>query len=143
MVNGQLRLNYQILPNLNIQGRAALRQKTILQEMKVPKTYMNYGDSREGDYKVWNDRQTNVDADVLATYTQDLTPDILFTLNAGTSVFYRNYRQEYQSTDGLIVPFVYSIKTHKVLPLPMPTEMKNQSVVFMDQSTLIFTNMPI
>lgn len=110
VVNGQLRLNYQILPNLNIQGRAALRQKTILQEMKVPKTYMNYGDSREGDYKVWNDRQTNVDADVLATYTQDLTPDILFTLNAGTSVFYRNYRQEYQSTDGLIVPFVYSIK---------------------------------
>ena len=110
VVNGQLRLNYQILPNLNIQGRAALRQKTILQEMKVPKTYMNYGDSREGDYKVWNDRQTNVDADVLATYTQDLTPDILFTLNAGTSVFCRNYRQEYQSTDGLIVPFVYSIK---------------------------------
>lgn len=110
VVNGQLRLNYQILANLNIQGRAALRQKTILQEMKVPKTYMNYGDSREGDYKVWNDRQTNVDADVLATYTQDLTPDILFTLNAGTSVFYRNYRQEYQSTDGLIVPFVYSIK---------------------------------
>ena len=46
VVNGQLRLNYQILPNLNIQGRAALRQKTILQEMKVPKTYMNYGDSR-------------------------------------------------------------------------------------------------
>lgn len=34
---------------------------------------MNYGDSREGDYKVWNDHQTNVDADVLATYTQDLT----------------------------------------------------------------------
>lgn len=77
VVNGQLRLNYQLLPNLNIQGRAALRQKTILQEMKVPKTYMNYGDSREGDYKVWNDHQTNVDADVLATYTQDLTPDIL------------------------------------------------------------------
>ena len=71
---------------------------------------MNYGDSREGDYKVWNDHQTNVDADILATYTQDLTPDILFTLNAGSSVFYRNYRQEYQSTDGLIVPFVYSIK---------------------------------
>lgn len=110
VVNGQLRLNYQLLPNLNIQGRAALRQKTILQEMKVPKTYMNYGDSREGDYKVWNDHQTNVDADILATYTQDLTPDILFTLNAGSSVFYRNYRQEYQSTDGLIVPFVYSIK---------------------------------
>ena len=48
-------------------------------------------------------------ADILATYTQDLTQDILFTLNAGTSVFYRRYRMDYQSTDGLIVPFVYSI----------------------------------
>lgn len=110
VVNGQLRLNYQILPNLNIQGRVAMRQNTTLQEMKVPKTYMNYGDSREGDYKVWNNRQTNVDADLLATYTKDLTSDILFTLNAGTSMFYREYRQDYQSSDGLIVPFVYSIK---------------------------------
>lgn len=110
VVNGQLRLNYQILPNLNIQGRSAIRQKSTLQEMKVPKSYMNYGDSREGDYKVWNSRQTNVDADLLATYTHDLPANILFTLNAGTSLFYRTYRQDYQSTDGLIVPFVYSIK---------------------------------
>ena len=110
VVNGQLCLNYQLMPNFNIQGRAAMRQQTALQEMKVPKTYMNYGDSRAGDYKVWNNRQTNVDADLLATYTRDLTSDILFTLNAGTSMFYRNYRQEYQSTDGLIVPYVYSIK---------------------------------
>ncbi|MDR2915012.1 MAG: SusC/RagA family TonB-linked outer membrane protein [Tannerella sp.] len=109
VVNGQLRLNYQLLPNLNLQGRAAVREKTTLQEMKVPKTYMNYGDSREGDYKVWNYHQTNVDADFLANYTQSLTADILFTLNAGTSVFYRRYRKEYQSSDGLVVPYVYSI----------------------------------
>lgn len=110
VMNGQLRLNYQILPNLNIQGRAAVREKTTLQEMKVPKTYMNYGDSREGDYKVWNYRQTNVDADLLVNYTTSLTSDILFTVNAGTSMFYRNYRMDHQATDGLIVPDVYSIK---------------------------------
>jgi hypothetical protein len=109
VTNAQLRLNYQILPNLNIQGRAAMRERTTLDEMQVPKTYMNYGDSRAGDYKVWNYHQTNVDADALLNYTQSLTRDILFTLNAGTSIFYRRYRQEYQSTDGLIVPYVYSI----------------------------------
>ena len=109
VTNGQLRLNYQLLPNMNIQGRAAVRERTTLQEMKVPKTYMNYGDSREGDYKVWNYHQTNFDADVLANYTQSLTSDILFTLNAGTSMFYRKYRNEYQSSDGLVVPYVYSI----------------------------------
>lgn len=110
VINGQLRLNYQISPNLTLQGRSGIRQKSILQEMQVPKTYMNYGDSREGDYKVWNSRQTNVDADVLATYSQNLPANILLTVNAGSSLFYRTYRQEYQSTDGLIVPFVYSIK---------------------------------
>ncbi|MEG0462978.1 SusC/RagA family TonB-linked outer membrane protein [Bacteroides sp.] len=109
VVNGQLRLNYQLSPKLNLQGRASLRNRTTLQEMTVPKSYMNYGDSREGDYKVWNRHQNNVDADLLATYTENLTPNILFTLNAGSSLFYRNYREEYQSTDGLIVPFVYSI----------------------------------
>ncbi len=109
VTRGQLRLNYQLLPNLNIQGRAAARNRTTLEDMKVPKSYMNYGDSREGDYKVWNTHQTNVDADLLATYTENITPDIQFTLNAGTSMFYRTYRQEYQSTDGLIVPYVYSI----------------------------------
>lgn len=109
VTNAQLRLNYQILPNLNLQGRAAVRERTTLDEMKVPKTYMNYGDSRAGDYKVWNTHQTNVDTDILVNFTQSLTQDILFTLNAGGSMFYRRYRQEYQSTDGLIVPYVYSI----------------------------------
>ncbi len=110
VINGKLRLNYQLLPNLNIQGRAAINQKSILQEMKVPKTYMNYGDSRLGDYKVSNEHISNVDADVLVAYTQDISTHILLSLNMGSSVFYRNYRREYQSTDGLIVPFVYSIK---------------------------------
>lgn len=110
VVNGQLRLNYQLLPNLNFQGRAAVREKTTLQEMEVPKTYMNYGDSRAGDYKVWNIHQTNVDADILAGYTEGITSDILLTINAGGSLFYRKYRQESQFTDGLIVPYVYSIK---------------------------------
>ncbi len=109
VVNGQIRLNYQIIPNLNIQARAALRERVNLQEMKVPKTYMNYGDSRAGDYKVWNSSQSNFDSDLLATYTQDISRNILMTFNAGASVFYRKYRQEFQSTDGLIVPFVYSI----------------------------------
>lgn len=36
--------------------------------------------------------------------------DINLTVNAGGSVFYRRYRNDYASTDGLNVPGIYSLK---------------------------------
>lgn len=110
VTTGQLRLNYQILPELSVMGRASLRSQRNLTENKIPKSYLNYGDSREGAYKVWNVSQDNVDADVLLTYTKSFLDDINVTVNAGGSVFYRNYRNDYASTDGLNVPGIYSLK---------------------------------
>lgn len=110
VTTGQLRLNYQLLPELSFMGRASLRSKRTLTENMIPKSYMNYGDSREGDYKVWNVSQDNVDADVLATYTKSFLDDINLTVNAGGSIFYRRYRNDYASTDGLNVPGIYSLR---------------------------------
>ncbi len=109
VVTGQLRLNYQILPSLSIMGRASMRQQSINDEHKSPKSYMNYGDSRAGDYKVWNTSQNNIDADILATYTKYLLNDVNMTVNAGASMFHRNYRNDYESTDGLNVPGIYNL----------------------------------
>lgn len=108
-LNGLMRLSWQVTPDLTLQARANGRQMTTFEDMKSPKSYMNYGDSRNGDYKTWNRSQVNVDADFLATYNKRLSTQIDLTVNAGASNFYRNYRQQYQSTDGLIVPFVYSV----------------------------------
>jgi TonB-linked SusC/RagA family outer membrane protein len=104
-----LSLNYEISPGLNVMGRASLRENDNLRQNMIPKSYMNYGDSREGDYKVWNTRQMNVDADVLVTYKKELFSDIRLTVNAGSSIFCRRYRNDYQSTDGLTVPGIYSM----------------------------------
>lgn len=109
VLTGQLRLNYQILPELSIMGRASLRSNRNLTENKTPKSYLNYSDSREGGYKVWNVSQDNVDADILLTYTKSFLSDINFTVNAGSSIFYRRYRNDYASTDGLNVPGIYSL----------------------------------
>lgn len=109
VTTGQVRLNYQLLPGLSLMGRASLRSNRNLQENMIPKSYMNYGDSREGDYKVWNISQDNVDADALVTYTKNFLSDINLTTNLGSSLFYRNYRNDYASTDGLNVPGVYSL----------------------------------
>lgn len=108
-VDGLMRLAWTAAPGLTLQARANLRSTNLFEDMQSPKSYMNYGDSRNGDYKNWNSSQTNFDADFLATYTKALNDKIAFTLNGGASKFARNYRQQYQSTDGIIVPYVYSL----------------------------------
>jgi TonB-linked SusC/RagA family outer membrane protein len=109
MMDGKTRLNWQILPNLSIQGRLALHQIKSYENMQSPKSYMNYGDSRNGDFKIWNRGSQNFDADALISYFQPVTPNINLSANAGASVFNRRTQEEYESTDGLIVPFLYSL----------------------------------
>jgi TonB-linked SusC/RagA family outer membrane protein len=108
-VDGLMRLAWTVTPGLTLQARANLRNTNLFEDMQSPKSYMNYGDSRNGDYKNWNNHQSNFDADFLATYTKSLNDKIAFTLNGGASKFARTYKQQYQSTDGIIVPFVYSL----------------------------------
>lgn len=109
ILDGKLRLNWQVLPNLGIQGRAAMHQVGSYEDLQTPKSYMNYGDSRVGDFKTWNKTQRNIDADVLASYFQPITSKINLSANVGASIFNRYYQEEYQSTDGLIVPALYNM----------------------------------
>lgn len=109
LINAQMVLKYNIAEGLSLQGRGSAVIQDIFEDRQSPKTYLNYGDAREGDYKTWNSKRLTVDYDVLASYTRSLTDDISFDVNAGASTFYRKYQQEYNSTDGLVVPFVYSL----------------------------------
>lgn len=108
-MNGQVKLNWDVMPGLSFQGRASGRLEELFEDMEVPKSYMNYGDSRNGDYKTWNTSQLDVNTDFLATYTHAFSKDFTLTANAGTSLYYRQIRKETQSTDGLIVPRVYNL----------------------------------
>lgn len=109
VLNGQLKLNWKLSPNFSIQTRAAARERGSYENMQSPKSYMNYGDSRNGDFKMWNNSQLNFDADVLASYSKPLSSKVNLTVNGGASTFYRKIQQEYASSDGLIVPGVYSL----------------------------------
>lgn len=109
VLDGKLKLKYQLSPNLYIQGRLSARQRTLFEDMKSPKSYMNYGDSRNGDYKFWNDEQLNLDTDFLAAYEKDLNSTFSISANVGASSFYRSFQRSYSSSDGLIVPYVYSL----------------------------------
>ncbi|MDR0938019.1 MAG: SusC/RagA family TonB-linked outer membrane protein [Mediterranea sp.] len=109
VIDMKARLNWQILPNLNVQGRFAVHKISSYDDMRSPKSYMNYGDSRNGDFKIWDKGQRNIDADVLVSYFTPITTKINLSVNAGASIFNKRWRTEYMSTDGLIIPGLYNM----------------------------------
>lgn len=113
LINAQLKLNYKITDDFNIQARGSAVLKDVFEDRQSPKTYLNYGDARDGDYKTWNSDRLTVDYDVLASYNKAISDDISFDVNAGASTYYRRYQSEYNSTDGLVVPYVYSLNNTK------------------------------
>jgi len=107
--NGQVKLKWDITENLSLQGRSSAVLKNVFEDRESPKSYLNYGDPREGDYKTWNTSQVNVDNDVLLSFKKDFSEKFGLSANAGASMFYKKYQQEYNATDGLVVPWVYSL----------------------------------
>ncbi len=108
-LNGLTALTWRVNTDFTLKGRAAVRQKSIFENIKIPKSYINYEEPRKGDYKNWDDVQLNFDADLLATYNKKFSEQFGLTIDVGSSVFKRNYRKIYQTTDGLMVPFVYNM----------------------------------
>lgn len=109
VLHGQSTLNWQISPKFSLQGRASARQNMTFEDMQSPKSYMNYGDSRNGDYKVWNKKRLDFDADVLATYQDNFGENFGININAGSSTYQRKFNNFYSATDGLIVPQLYAL----------------------------------
>lgn len=111
-LNGQAKLAWAITKDLTIQGRSSAVLNDLFEDRASPKSYLNYGDPRDGDYKIWNSNWLTADNDVLATYRKQFN-SFNVTLNAGASSNFRRYNQEYLATDGIIVPFVYSLNNSK------------------------------
>ncbi|MBG49329.1 MAG: SusC/RagA family TonB-linked outer membrane protein [Pseudozobellia sp.] len=109
VINSQLKLNYKVTDQFNLQARGSAVIKDVFEDRESPKTYLNYGDPREGDYKTWNSERLTVDYDILATYQKELSENFAFDINAGAASHYQKYQQEYNATDGLVAPFVYSL----------------------------------
>lgn len=108
-INGQLKLRWRITDDLSIQVRSSAIIDDIFENRESPKSYLNYGDPREGDYKTWNSNKLNIDNDILISYKKELSGKFQFDANVGASQFSRKYQQEYNATDGIVVPWVYSL----------------------------------
>ena len=109
VANGQLKMNYEFTNHFSLQGRINGRTTQLYEDMQSPKSYLNYGDSRNGDFKNWNTKKLVFDGDLMATYKKEISNKFAINAMAGTASHSFKYRHNYQSTDGLIQPFLYSI----------------------------------
>ena len=113
VLNGQLKLNYQITDDFSLQAMSSAVMKDRFEDRESPKSYLNYGDPRDGDYKTWNTNSVDVDYSVLMTYDKEISDKFSLSANAGASSEYHKYQQEYNATDGIIVPELYSLNNTK------------------------------
>ena len=106
---GNVTLNWDLTRDLSLTGRISAIGQGRFEDRESPKSYLNYGDPREGDYKTWNRDWLTMDNDIHATYKKQLNTNLNLTVNAGAAAFLHRYEHYYAATDGLVVPEVYSL----------------------------------
>ncbi len=109
ILKGNLRLSYDITKDLSVTASTSAIRKNRFEDRESPKSYLNYGDPREGDYKTWNRAWLTLDNDIHATLQKQLGSGLSLTVNAGGASFIHSYEHYYAATDGLVVPEVYSL----------------------------------
>lgn len=109
VLNGNISLNYQVLPELSIQARGNARSKFTDQDRKTPKSYLYYGNSLLGNYEIWKTTDNTYDYDVLATYTKSVSDNFSLDVFAGGAVSRWNYDYQYSATDGIITGGLFNL----------------------------------
>ncbi|MDX1638734.1 MAG: carboxypeptidase-like regulatory domain-containing protein [Balneolaceae bacterium] len=106
---GQLRLKWDLADNLFLQARSSVNKRDRFEDQERPKSYLRYGDPRDGFYKTWNTAGLSLDNDLRFNYQVEPVSFLGVTLNAGANSFYQEFEEYYNSSDGLGVPGVYSL----------------------------------
>jgi len=114
---GQVKLKWDLTDNLFIQGRTSVNKRGKFKDQQRPKSYLRYGDPRDGFYKTWNTSDITFDNDIRVSYENKFSSDFNFSVTTGANSNYRSYEQYYNSTDGLVVPGVYSLSNTKRNPM--------------------------
>ncbi|WP_406752203.1 SusC/RagA family TonB-linked outer membrane protein [Aquirufa salirivi] len=106
---GNIRLDYQITPEISLMGRYALDTYTEQREMKIANSYTN--DPR-GAYGNINLANFESNADFLATYKKDIK-DFSLSFSVGGNARYQrgsNITNASKSGTGLIVPGAFNVQ---------------------------------
>jgi TonB-linked SusC/RagA family outer membrane protein len=108
-VFGQLKLNYTVMPGLDIMVRSGINQYSINRTWKEPKSYVGYSNFSRGNFYLRSSNNFNINTDVLAQYKKSLGNNIILRVSAGAANRWNTFREQNQNTDGLVIPEFYNL----------------------------------
>jgi hypothetical protein len=106
---GQLKLDYNVIPGLDLTLRTGINQYTLNRTWKEPKSYVAYDYVSQGNFALSGDNELNLNTDFIAQYVKELGENFTIRASAGGANRWRTFRGQYQSTDGLVVPEFYNL----------------------------------
>lgn len=106
---GQLKLDYNVLPGLDLTLRTGMNQYSLNRTWKEPKSYVAYDYVSQGNFAVSNGSELNLNTDFIAQYMKELNANFTIRASAGGANRWRSFRYQYQSTDGLVVPEFFNL----------------------------------
>ncbi len=104
-VYGNVKLDWDILPNLTAFGRVSLDKSDENRETKVP---MSYSRAAQGGYYLQGLRNTELNADFLVTYKRAYT-DFDFSVSGGGNYMKQNYNENFIGGAQLTIPGLYRV----------------------------------
>jgi TonB-linked SusC/RagA family outer membrane protein len=112
-VFGQFKLDYNILPGLDLTMRTGINNFTLNRTYKEPKSYVRYDYVSDGNYYLSGETGLNLNTDFIARYNKKLGDNFSLNVSAGGATRYRQNRLNNQYTDGLVIPGFYNLSNSK------------------------------
>lgn len=110
---GQMTLNYNVLPGLDLTLRTGMNQYSLNRTWKEPISYVAYDYISPGNFFLQTRNELNLNTDFIAQYSKELNSDIKLSVSAGGANRWRTHRYQDQRTDGLVIPEFYNLSNSK------------------------------
>lgn len=106
---GQVKLDYNIAPGLDLTLRTGINQYNLNRTFKEPKSYVAYDYVSQGNFMLSSQAELNLNTDFIAQYVKELSENFTIRASAGGANRWRTFRYQRQSTDGLVVPEFFNL----------------------------------
>ncbi len=106
---GQLKLDYTILPGLDLTLRTGFNQYSLNRDWKTPKSYVRYDVFSRGNLELRSDNELNLNTDFIAQYVKEISENFSIRASVGAANRWRTFRRQDQETDGLVIPGFFNL----------------------------------
>jgi TonB-linked SusC/RagA family outer membrane protein len=108
-VFGQLKLDYTILPGLDLTLRTGFNQYSLNRDWKTPKSYLRYDIFSKGNLQLRSQNELSINTDFIAQYSKQVNENFTIRASIGGANRWRTYRNQEQDTDGLVIPGFFNL----------------------------------